>query len=455
MYAIVDIETTGGNAGTGSITEIAILITDGQEIAYRYSTLVNPMRPIPVFIEKLTGISDAMVRNAPVFADIAREVYDLLHGKVFIAHNVNFDYSFIAHQLSQHGYKLQSKKLCTVRLSRKIFDDLPKYSLGHLCRSLGIQIRDRHRAMGDAEATAVLFQKLLENDKQRHIEKMLKKGSRDSYLPNHVSEKDIELMPDTPGIYYFHDKKGKVIYVGKAKRLRKRVVSHFSNNDVSRRKQELMRMVSKISYKECGNEFMMSVMESIEIKRIWPEFNRSQKKFENKFGICSYVDQKGILRLGIVKKKKHLQTHVTFPLLNDGRRLLNRLSRTYGLCPKMCFLQEDHIACTGVAEAYCSGICEHKEDIIAYNNKVGTAIQEMVRESPQMLVFGEGRKKGEYACVMIGRNDYLATGYITADPLRISIDALMQKLEPSASNAFVRSLVLAYAEQYPALMRPL
>lgn len=453
MYAIVDIETTGGNAGTGSITEIAILISDGREVLHRYSSLVNPMRPIPVFIEKLTGISDAMVEKAPVFGDIAEEVFGLLEGKVFIAHNVNFDFSFVSHQLSQHGYKLQSKKLCTVRLSRKIFEGLPKYSLGHLCRSLGIEIRDRHRAMGDAEATALLFRKLLENDKQRQIEKMLKKGSRDSYLPIHVSETDVEQMPDRPGIYYFHDKKGKVIYVGKAKRLRKRVISHFSNNDVSKRKQELMRLVSKISYKECGNEFMMSVMESIEIKRIWPEFNRSQKKFENKYGICSYIDQKGIIRLGIVKKKKHLPTHITLPLLHDGRLLLQRLSKTHQLCPKMCFLQNEQADCAGVEESYCEGVCENREDIDNYNKKVESAIQEMVRESPQMMVFGEGRKRGEYSCVAIGRNDFLATGYILADPVKVDIDHVMSKLEPAPSNAYVRSLVLAYAEKFPAMAR--
>ncbi|MEY4739403.1 MAG: hypothetical protein RLZZ05_787, partial [Bacteroidota bacterium] len=135
MYAIVDIETTGGNAGTGSITEIAILISDGKNIMHKYTTLVNPMQPIPVFIEKLTGITDGMVSKAPVFGKVAKDVYELLQDKVFVAHNVNFDFSFVAHQLSQHGFKLQSRKLCTVRLSRKIFEGHLSYSLGNLCRS--------------------------------------------------------------------------------------------------------------------------------------------------------------------------------------------------------------------------------------------------------------------------------------------------------------------------------
>jgi DNA polymerase-3 subunit epsilon len=125
MYAIVDIETTGGNATTGSITEIAIVITDGVTVLHRYETLVNPKQSIPPFIQNLTGITDDMVADAPVFSEVAEHVFELLCDKVFVAHNVNFDYSFVAHQLSQHGYKLQLGKLCTVRLSRKIFTELP------------------------------------------------------------------------------------------------------------------------------------------------------------------------------------------------------------------------------------------------------------------------------------------------------------------------------------------
>lgn len=449
MYAIVDIETTGGNAGTDSITEIAILISDGKEVLHQFSTLVNPMRPIPIFIEKLTGINDAMVSRAPVFGEVAKEVFELLQNKVFIAHNVNFDYSFVSHQLAQHGYKLQSKKLCTVRLSRKIFSDLPKYSLGHLCRSLGIDIASRHRAMGDATATAILFHKLLQEDKDEHIHKMLKKGSREAYLPIHLAENDIEQLPNTAGIYYFHDKKGKVIYVGKAKRLKKRVTSHFSNNDVGKRKQELMRAVSRISYRECGNEFMMSILESIEIKRLWPAFNNAQKRFEHRFGICSYTDLRGVERLGIVKKRKQIQTHVNFNLMADGFRMLKRIAKEHSLCPKMCFIQDEKIACTGIEEQYCQGICEAREDTETYNKKVHAAIASLLKESPTIAVFGRGRVAGEQSCVLIGKNDFLATGFVKTDSMDFDKEELIELLEPASSNAFIQSMVLSYAEQYP------
>jgi len=447
MYAIVDIETTGGNAGSGSITEIAILISDGKSILDSYTTLVNPLQPIPLFIEKLTGISDEMVSNAPTFSAIAKEVHELLQDKIFVAHNVNFDYSFIAHQLNQQGYKFNARKLCTVRLSRKVFADLPSYSLGILCRSLDIQVKNRHRAMGDAEATTELFHRIVEADRGLLIKSMLKKGSGDGYLPIHLSSNELEQMPDKPGIYYFHDAKGKIIYVGKAKRLRKRVISHFSNNDVSKRKQDLMRMVHKISFKECGNELMMSVMESIEIKRIWPLFNRSQKKFENRFGICSYIDQRGVLRLGVVKKKKHLVLHTSFPYQLDGMRLLNKLAREHKLCPKMCFLQVETVDCVGQEEAFCEGICSNAENVDRYNKKVNTVIGDLQTLQPTIAVFGEGRNLKEKSCILIGKNDYLATGFIEEHLIKkMKLDKLMKQLEPAVSNEFIRSMVLNYAE---------
>jgi DNA polymerase-3 subunit epsilon len=450
MYAIVDIETTGGNAGSGSITEIAIIISDGKTILDSYTTLVNPLQPIPLFIEKLTGINDEMVSKAPTFSEIAKEINELLQDKIFVAHNVNFDYSFIAHQLNQQGYRFNARKLCTVRLSRKVFEDLPSYSLGNLCLSLDIQVNNRHRAMGDASATTELFHRIVEADRGLLIKSMLKKGSGDEYLPIHLSSEDLEQMPDRPGIYYFHDAKGKIIYVGKAKRLRKRVISHFSNNDVSKRKQDLMRMVHKISFKESGNELMMSVMESIEIKRIWPLFNRSQKKFENRFGICSYIDQRGVLRLGIVKKKKHLVLHTSFPYQIDGMRLLNKLAREHKLCPKMCFLQVETVECVGQEEDFCEGICTNAEKVERYNKKVTKVIADLQTLNPTIAVFGEGRKPNEKSCILIGKNDYLATGFVEEHLIKkIKLDKLKKKLEPAASNEFIRSMVINYAELNP------
>src|SRR5213075_1080513 len=146
MYAIVDIETTGGYAAANGITEIAIYIHDGVKITRHFETLINPNQAIPRYIKALTGIDDEMVADAPQFAEVADTIHELLNDNIFVAHNVNFDYSFVRHHLKAAGLELTAKKLCTVRLSRKVFPGLPSYSLGNLCRSLQLPIDNRHRA---------------------------------------------------------------------------------------------------------------------------------------------------------------------------------------------------------------------------------------------------------------------------------------------------------------------
>ena len=211
MYAIVDIETTGGYAAANGITEISIHVFNGSGVVEKYETLINPQQPIPPYICAMTGITDEMVSTAPVFSQVAEKIYSILSDKIFIAHNVNFDYSFVKSHLREAGYDLNSKKLCTVRLSRKIIPGLPSYSLGKLCDSLGIINTSRHRAGGDAAATTEVFRLLLEKDREQHIQKSLQRNSKESILPPNVPKEDFEKLPYTPGVYFFHNEKGKII----------------------------------------------------------------------------------------------------------------------------------------------------------------------------------------------------------------------------------------------------
>ena len=167
QFAIVDIETTGGYAAANGITEISIYVHDGERVIDHYETLVNPQQPIPSYIQSLTGITDDMVTDAPLFQNVAEKIAAVLEGRVFVAHNVNFDYSFVKHQLAEAGYELGEKKLCTVRLSKKIVPGFKSYSLGKLCQELDIPIYDRHRAGGDAKATVAVFEHLLRIDGQQ------------------------------------------------------------------------------------------------------------------------------------------------------------------------------------------------------------------------------------------------------------------------------------------------
>ena len=178
MYAIVDIETTGGYAAAHGITEISIHVFDGNKVTKKFETLINPRLPIPRYIQAMTGITDEMVVRAPAFENVAETIYNLLNDKIFVAHNVNFDYSFVKNHLEEYGFALNVKKLCTVRLSRKIFHGFPSYSLGKLCHSLGIRIQNQHRAGGDTEATVQVFKQLLKKDSE-FVEKSLQRNSKE------------------------------------------------------------------------------------------------------------------------------------------------------------------------------------------------------------------------------------------------------------------------------------
>ena len=360
-YAIVDIETTGGYAAANGIIEIAIKVFDGEKIIEEFETLVNPNQAIPRYIQAFTGINNEMVQDAPAFEEIAEKVYTCLQGNVFVAHNVNFDYSFIKSHLEFYGYSFNAKKLCTVRLSRQIFPGFPSYSLGNLCNSLQIDLNNRHRAGGDAAATVVLFKKLLDNDANNAIEKSLNRNSKEAVLPPNVPKAHFDVLPKNPGVYYFHDQKGKVVYVGKAKNIRSRVNSHFSNNSDSRQKQNFVRNIHGISFQSTATELMAAILESTEIRRLWPIFNTSQKRQEEVFGIFVYEDQNGYMRLAIEKKRKYSNPVYTFHYKVDGYGVLRKLMKEFSLCPKLCFIQTDNEKCIGIIEEHCHGACEKTE----------------------------------------------------------------------------------------------
>ncbi|HEY4652443.1 MAG TPA: exonuclease domain-containing protein, partial [Pontibacter sp.] len=307
MYAIIDIETTGGQPAQDKITEIAIFIHDGQKIVDKYSTLINPQRPIPYFISQLTGITDDMVQDAPKFYEVAKEIVEFTEGKIFVAHNVRFDYSFIKKEFADLGYTFQRKTLCTVRLSRALIPGLPSYSLGKLCQSIDIELKQRHRAIGDAEATAILFDKLIKinrpvvdgnmNMAAENTSQVLKQEIKTSLLPPAISKEQVDALPMVPGVYYFHNEKGEVIYVGKSINIKKRIIQHFNIDYKSRKSLDFKNSIADITYELMGNELVALLYESAEIKRMKPHYNRQQRRSVFNTGIFVYEDEKGYKRL--------------------------------------------------------------------------------------------------------------------------------------------------------------
>ncbi|HJS54922.1 MAG TPA: exonuclease domain-containing protein [Chitinophagaceae bacterium] len=448
MYAIVDIETTGGYASANGITELAIHVFDGSQVVKKFETLINPRQPIPGYIQSFTGITDEMVANAPEFDVVAEEVFNILNEKVFIAHNVNFDYSFIKSHLLKSGLDLKSKKLCTVRLSRKIFPGFPSYSLGNLCRSLEIEINNRHRAGGDAEATVKIFTKLLENDKEDFISKSLQRNSKEQSLPPNVPKGHFDALPTTPGVYYFHDVKGKIIYVGKAINIRSRVNSHFSNNAETRQKQNFITHIHSISFRSCATELMASILESVEIKKYWPKFNYSQKHWEDVFGIYSYEDRNGYLRLAIEKNKKNLKPVHTFHNLSEGYSWLRNVIEEYKLCPKLCFLEKVNGACTAAENKSCKGACIKQESKSSYNKRVKKAIKEMNDET-SFAIIDKGLEETQLSCVLVDKGKFFGMGYLPSEYKLTNIDEVKEYLTSYRGNNYIRNLLTGHKEKFP------
>lgn len=438
MYAIVDIETTGSHAQDNGITEIAIVLHDGEKVEGRFSTLVNPLVAIPPYVVSLTGITNAMVATAPLFKDIAANVHRLLQGRIFVAHNVNFDYSFIRYHLQVAGLHWQARKLCTLRLSRAAFPGLPKYGLGHICRSLDIAVRDRHRATGDADATTILLEKIMEKGGEKMIKDFLKKEAREQILPPNLPQDHIRNLPHTPGVYYFHDSKGSIIYVGKAKSLRKRVVSHFTGLDTGKKRQGFLREIHGISFKECPTELTAGILESVEIKRLWPAYNVSQKNTEKLYGIYLFEDGRGYLRLAIDKKRRLLEPLVSFSTLADGNRYLWKMVREFQLDAAFCFLDRS------VKELTLT------EDTVAYNAKVQQAVLRMQEEKGSYAIIENCETGNELSCILVERGRFFGMGLLPGKAQAQGLDLIRSHMTPYPENEVLKSMLRSYLDKYPA-----
>ncbi len=449
LYAIVDIETTGSFAASNGITEIAIVIHDGRQVINFYETLVNPHTPIPYFIQKLTGISNEMVAHAPSFHEVAGQINELLQDKVFVAHNVNFDYSFLKYQMEGAGYKMDTRKLCTIRLARKIIPGMRSYSLGKLCHQLGINLVNQHRAGGDALATAHLFSLLVESDKENVIRGMLKGRNSEQYLPPHVPVEQVDSLPKVPGVYYFYNNAGKVVYVGKAKDLSRRVKSHFSNNKPSKQKQDFLRDIYRVSYKQCATDLMAHILESTEIRRLWPIHNRSQRGYLAKFGLLVYEDRQGYKRFTIEKNKHHYNPVYTFNTLIEGHARIRELISEFGLCARLCNMVKEVDCTESIYAESCDGACKDAERVQEYNDKVDEAINWLQKHLPTFAFIDKGIHEDEQSCILVRKGNFYGMGYINDGILPDDIDQLQEKLEPMPDNDYIRNLVFKHAAAYP------
>ena len=447
MYSIVDIETTGNGHKGQKITEISIFVFDGTTVVNEFTSLVNPEQNIPPFITNLTGITNAMVRNAPRFFEIAKKVQEITKNTIFVAHNVNFDYNIIKDEFASLGFNFNRKKLCTVRLSRKIIPGLQSYSLGNICTNEGITINGRHRAKGDAEATTELFRRLLARDNSFIINSFLNPRSRQATLPPLLDKKEVDSLPETFGVYYFKNTVKEIIYVGKANNIKQRVISHFY--DKKKKERELCMETAHISYSETGSELLALLLESSEIKNKYPKYNRSQKNNNSAIGLFSYEDQKGVVHLAFNKIKLTPNPIATFYSLTECRNFLEKLCATYTLCPKYCHLQTNVKQCFHHQLKECKGVCCGKETVTNYNIRVKEAIQSISLTGKNLVLKEKGRFDNEIGFALILDGFYQGFGYLDKD-LAASLkkpDEYQFYIQPQKDNRDVQKILATYLKK--------
>lgn len=442
-YAIVDIETTGGNAFGSRITEIAIFIHNGKEVIESFETLVNPEMEIPPPIFSLTGINNEMVKDAPTFEEIAEHIFYLLDNRVFVAHNVNFDYSFIHHQLAACGLTWNANKLCTVRLSRKLRPGLPSYSLGALCTYLDIPIEHRHRAGGDAAATVILFQQLLDWDENNHIPAMIKKNAKEQVLPPNLPPDVFENLPHCTGIYYFHNQAGKIIYIGKALNIKKRVGQHFSGNNIFPKRQNFLRDIYSISFEPTGTELIALIKEYLEIKKHWPKYNRALKKYDAQYGLFVYQGMDGYTYLNVGKVNYQMQAIIGFNKLIEAQQFLRQCIITYDLDVRFCNF--------GLQKSSHADL--DLPDVNFYNQKVQTALQNIALKSAEKVIIDKGRNADEQSFVWINNENIQALGFLSKDFEFTDWSAIKSCLEPCHSSFYLTQLIRSFMEKEPSKVK--
>ena len=438
MYCILDIETTGGQFNEEGITEIAIYKFDGREVVDQFISLVNPEIPIQPFVVKLTGINNAMLRSAPKFFEVAKRIIEITSDCVIVAHNASFDYRILRTEFKRLGYDFQAKTLCTVELSKKLIPEQPSYSLGKLVRALGIPMADRHRASGDAMATTKLFKMLLEKDVEKQIlNDFIKQEIQKGIAPKLLDI--VEHLPSKTGIYYIHNEKGNLIYIGKSRNIKKRINQHFTGT--STKSKKIQREVFTVTYEETGSELIALLKESEAIKINKPIFNRAQRKSIFEWALYSEKDNNGYLNLRLQKADGRKKEITSFTTLQEGKNALFRITEKYQLCQKLTGLYQTTSECFQYKIKECDGACIGKVTVEEYNDRINKFITENSFEKQNMVLIDRGRSVNERSAILIENGIYKGYAFYDLNYQVTHIDILKNIIIPMEHNRDVKTII--------------
>lgn len=448
MYAILDIETTGGQFNEEGITEIAIYKFDGHQIVDQFISLVNPEIPIQPFVVKLTGINNAMLRSAPKFHEVAKRIVEITNDCVLVAHNADFDYRILRTEFRRLGYDFNTKTLCTVELSKKLLPEQTSHSLGKLVRALGIPMADRHRASGDAMATVKLFKMLLDKDVEKEIITSLIK----SEIQKGIAPKLLDIigsLPSKTGVYYIHNEEGKIIFIGKSRNIKKRVNQHFTG--ITKSAKKIQAEVFTVTYEETGNELIALIKEAQEIKINKPIYNRMARKHHFPWAIYSEKDSEGYLRLKLQKtdgRKKEILSYVNAA---DGKNALFRITADYQLCQNLTGLYETKTNCFQHTINECDGACVGKIPTLEYNERIQRFIDKNSFDNKNMIIIDRGRNINERSAILVENGIFKGYAFYDLNHQINNANILKNILIPMENSRDIQRIIQTYIRKNKAL----
>jgi len=447
-YAVVDIETTGGSPKKDKITEIAIMIFDGERRVDEFVSLVNPECQVPYHISRMTGITNNMVSSAPRFYEIAEKIVKITEDCIFVGHNVQFDYNFVKEEFRSLGYHYHRDTMCTVQMSRKYIPGKKSYSLGNICADLCIGISGRHRAAGDALATVELMKYMQSHGNGIFEGKLVSAGLKkipSNWHPE-VDLKSIDAIPDTIGVYYLLDEKNEIIYIGKSVHIRSRIYEHLRNTG-KRRSCEMSSKIYTAGYESTGNELMALILESAEIMKHKPLYNRAGRGNPFTWCITTKTNKDGYITFRATSKPGDDEEIVTgFEKRERAYEYLDLVIYDYGLCQKLSGRHTGKGACFHFSINRCRGACTGIESPETYNERANKFLESDTFEHNDFYLFLTGRHDKENAIIKFKGGRFCGFGFYNKGD-SLDLHDLDSNLTFIPETRYIRNVIRSFMKE--------
>lgn len=414
-----------------------------------FSFTINPEESIPNYLQQKSGLTDEELLKSPTFGEVAETLLEELQESILIGHNVSFLHYALQSEFKYLGYMFKMPQVSTQRLAKKLMPNMANYELSYLCDVLSIPFFDKNSIADENEAVSILFQRLLQLDEdENYIEAFLTpKVKNETRLPNNIAYKYVDSLPSLPGIYKFQNGDGEVIYVGKAKNIKKRVLSHFYN--ASEKEMKLCNATYSIDYELSGSELIALLHEADLIQKLDPHNNYIQKKEYVTYHIVPQKNKKGIFQLKIERRPfQHTPTEI-FLKRGEAIERLVELNQKFKLCPSLTGLKSRLGKCSPIEYSSCNGICNGLEDTSAYNDRVERALDFLNKENENYVIFEKGRNREERSFVLILHGVYQGYGFLDNSISISNVQDLVDVMMPKKHTFHSAKIILSYKNRNP------